>query len=77
MLLYPTDTLSDAQATEIMARLDKGVVAAKRMIGKPDRNLQGARRVRFYCLPGNFISHAPGGYCAFNPVWRMKHHRST
>ena len=64
VLWYPKDSLSEAQATEIVARLDKGIVAAKRMVGKPDWNVQGDRRVHFYCLPGSFISHAPGGNCS-------------
>ena len=76
VLWYPKDSLSDAQATEIVARLDKGIVAAKRIIGKPDWNVQDDRRMHFYCLPGNFISHAPGGNCAFIPVWRMQQDQS-
>lgn len=72
VLWYPKDSLSSDQAARIAARLDRGIRAAKQRIGKPDWQVEGDRRVHFYCPAGRFISHAPGGNCAFIPLWRMR-----
>lgn len=76
VLWYPKDSLSNQQAAEILARIDKGILAAKHMVSEPDWEVEGDRRVHFYCLPGSFISHAPGGNCAFIPLWRMREDQS-
>jgi len=72
VLWFPKDSLTDAQASEIVARLDRGIRAAKRRIGKPDWAVEGDRRIHYYCPATYFISHAPGGNCAFIPLWRMR-----
>ncbi len=76
VLWYPKGGLSDEQAAAIVSRLDAGIGAAKRRIGRPDWRVEGDPRVHFYCPPDSFISHAPGGNCAFIPLWRMREDRS-
>lgn len=76
VLWFPADSLTDRQAEAVVTRLDRGVGAARQFLNKPDWQVEGDRRVHFYCAPGNFISHAPGGNCAFIPLWRMREDRS-
>lgn len=76
VLWFPKDSLTDEQAAGIVARLDRGVHAAKLRIGKPGWSVEGDRRVHFYCPATRFISHAPGGNCAFIPLWRMREDES-
>lgn len=76
VLWFPMDSLTGEQAARIVARLDHGIRAAKLRIGKPDWQVAGDRRVHFYCPATHFISHAPGGNCAFIPLWRMREDQS-
>jgi len=76
VLWFPADSLSGDRAEAIVARLDRGIRAAKRRIDRADWQVEGDRRVHFYCPPGSFISHAPGGNCAFIPLWRMRDDKS-
>lgn len=75
-LWYPADSLADEQAKAIVQRLDRGIRAAKHFIGQQDWQVQGDRRIHFYCPSGRFVSHAPGGNCAFIPLWRMRNDES-
>lgn len=76
VLWFPKDSLADAQAAAIIARLDRGIRAAKIRVGKPDWAVEGDSRIHFYCPATRFISHAPGGNCAFIPLWRMREDES-
>lgn len=68
----PTTLPVESDIDAIVARLDRGVAAAKRFIGKPDWSFRGDPRVYFYFPDANFISHAPGGNTAFIPLWRIR-----
>lgn len=69
---FPADSLPAARMREIVARLDRGIAAAKQLIGRTDWRIRDDRRVHFYFADGNFISHAPGGNITFIPFWRIR-----
>lgn len=64
--------LSDAEMSAIVAKLERGIRAAKSFIGAPDWSCGDDRRVFFYFPDANFISHAPGDNTAFIPLWRIR-----
>lgn len=75
---FPRDTtsgnvpLSDADMNDIVARLDRGMQAAKAFIRAPDWSCLGDQRVFFYFPDADFISHAPGGNTVYIPFWRIR-----
>jgi len=69
---FPAGALSDDATKEIVKRLDRGIAAAKKTIGKPAWAFQGDPRVFFYFPDARFVAHAPGGNTAFVPLWRIR-----
>jgi hypothetical protein len=68
----PAGALSDDAMREIVSRLDRGIGAAKKAIGKPAWAFEGDPRVFFYFPDARFVAHAPGGNTAFAPLWRIR-----
>jgi len=64
--------LAEPERRVIVDRLDRGVAAAKRFIGKPNWSFCDDSRVYFYFPDANFISHAPGGNTVYIPLWRIR-----
>lgn len=69
---FPAGALTEGKARAVVARLDRGIGAAKRFIGKPDWRFRGDPRLYFYLPDEKFVSHAPGGNTAFVPLWRIR-----
>lgn len=69
---FPAGALSDDAMREILSRLDRGIAAAKKTIGKPAWAFEGDPRVFFYFPDARFVAHAPGGNTAFVPLWRIR-----
>lgn len=76
VLWFPRGAFPPEDAAKLLAELERGIVAAKKKTGRPEWNYQGDRRVYYYMPDAQFISHAPGGNCAFIPVWRMKERKA-
>jgi len=69
---FPAGALSDEARAAIVARLDRGVRAAKRFTQRPSWRFHGDRRVYFYFPDERFVSHAPGGNSLYIPLWRIR-----
>lgn len=73
---FPAHALTDEQRAAIVARLDRGVRAAKRFTQRTNWSYHGDRRVYFYFPDARFISHAPGGNSVYIPLWRIRDDQS-
>ena len=69
---FPPDSVSDARRIAILGRLERGIQAAKRFVGKPGWSFRGDRRIYYYFPDERFVAHAPGGNAAFIPLWRIR-----
>lgn len=69
---FPAGALSDEATKDIVQRLDRGIAAARKAIGKPAWAFSGDPRVFFYFPDARFVAHAPGGNTAFIPLWRIR-----
>lgn len=69
---FPAGALTDEQRATILARLDRGVRAAKRFTQRQNWRYHGDARVYFYFPDARFISHAPGGNSVYIPLWRIR-----
>ncbi|MBP7587463.1 MAG: hypothetical protein KBA72_05890 [Thermoanaerobaculia bacterium] len=76
VLWFPKGAFAPEDATKLLAELQRGIAAAKTMVARPDWTYQGDRRVYYYLPDAQFVSHAPGGNCAFIPLWRMKERKA-
>jgi len=73
---YPAGSLTKDEANKLVDELSRGIIAAKKFIGRPKWNYKSDGRIYYYLPDARFISHAPGGNCAFIPLWRMKERKS-
>lgn len=73
---FPKGSFATEETTKLAEELQRGIVAAKMKIGRPDWNHKGDRRIYYYLPDARFISRAPGGNCAFIPLWRMKERKA-
>lgn len=72
VIWFPKGALTPDEAGKLLAEYERGIGAAKRMVERPDWNYRGDGRVYYYLADAKFVSHAPGGNCAFIPLWRAK-----
>lgn len=72
VLWMPRGVVAEGDQRAWLARVAKGVRAAKVFVGRPDWNFRGDPKVYFYFADAQFLCHAPPGNVVFVPLWRMR-----
>lgn len=76
VIWFPKGAFTREEAGKLIAEFQRGIIAAKTQIGRPNWSFQGDRRVYYYLPDAQFVAHAPGGNCAFIPLWRAKERKA-
>lgn len=76
VLFFPSATTTAEQRAALLTRCERGIAAAKELVGRPDWRFRGDPRIYFYYPDARFVAHAPGGNSALIPLWRALEDRS-
>lgn len=72
VLWTPADALTDEQRRDLVKKLDLGLPAVKRLIGRHPWQVVGDEKITYYVSRDRFVSHATGRGAVFIPLVRVE-----
>lgn len=72
VLWTPADALTNEQRHDLVTRLDRGLPAIRRLVGRHSWQAIGDQKMTYYVSADRFISHATGRAAVFIPLVRVQ-----
>lgn len=76
VLWTPADAFTDEQRRELLKKLDLGLPAVKRLVGRHSWQIVGDQKITYYVSSDRFVSHATGRGAVFIPLVRVQDGRA-